>query len=154
MLESSDNPMAYISKKWETIYDALCRGDSIFDQMTNLFTLCATIGHQNDNPSQLENKKGIFRWTNLNLETDVAVLTAIAWESQERDLAVLPNRKKIMDLACEFAEGGMQYLYDNFFEDYMQNGQLIRPDKLDIEFNLAQIIEGLRQQQSVNGVVP
>lgn len=53
-----------------------------------------------------------------------------------------------MDFAYEFAEGGMQYLYDNFFEDYIQNGQLIRPDKLDIEFNLAQIIEGLRQQNS------
>ena len=33
--------------------------------------------------------------------------------------------------------------------DYMQKGQLIRPEKLDIEFNLAQIIEGLRQKQSV-----
>lgn len=149
MLESSDNPMAYISKKWETIYDVLCRGDSIFDQMTDLFTLCAAIGHQNQEPMQPENKKGVFRWTNLNSETNVSVLTAIAWDTQERELVVLSDRRKIMDIASEFAEGGMQYLYDNFFEDYMQDGQLIRPEKLDIEFNLAQIIEGLRQKQSV-----
>jgi len=149
MLESSDNPMAYISKKWETIYDVLCRGDSIFDQMTDLFTLCAAIGHQNQEPVQLENKKGIFRWTNLNSETNVSVLTAIAWDARKRELAALSDKRKIMDIASEFAEGGMQYLYDNFFEDYMQNGQLIRPEKLDIEFNLAQIIEGLRQKQSV-----
>lgn len=44
MLESSDNPMAYISKRWEFIYDVLCHGDSVFDQMTNLFTFCAAIG--------------------------------------------------------------------------------------------------------------
>ena len=149
MLESSDNPMAYISKKWETIYDVLCRGDSIFDQMTDLFTLCAAIGYQNQEPMQLENKKGIFRWTNLNSETNVSVLTAIAWDTQERELVVLSDRRKIMDIASEFGEGGMQYLYDNFFEDYMQDGQLIRPEKLDIEFNLAQIIEGMRQKQSV-----
>ena len=149
MFESPDNPMAYINKKWGNIYDELCRGDSIFDQMTNLFTLCAAIGHLNGKQKQLENKKGIFRWTNLNSESDISVLTAIAWDSSERDLSVLEDKRKIMDIACRFAEGGMRYLYSNFFEDHMQNGQLLRPEKLDIEFNLAQIIEGLRQQQSV-----
>ena len=54
-----------------------------------------------------------------------------------------------MDIACDYAEGGMQYLNDIYFEDYIQDGQLIRPEKLDIEFSLAQIIEGLRQNQSV-----
>lgn len=148
MLESSDNPMAYISKKWESIYDVLCRGDSIFDQMTNLFTLCAAIGHLDGAQKQLENKKGIFRWTNLNSESDISVLTAVAWDSNERDLSVLEDKRQIMDIACRFAEGGMRYLYSNFFEDHIQDGQLLRPEKLDIEFNLAQIIEGLRQKQS------
>lgn len=149
MLEQSDNPMAYINKNWENIYDVLCRGDSIFDQMTNLFTLCAAIGHQNGMDIKPENRKGIFRWTNLNAESDISVLTTIAWDSQKRDLAVLSDRKKIMDIACDYAEGGMQYLYENYFEDYVQDGQLLRPEKLDIEFSLAQIIEGLRQNQSV-----
>jgi len=54
-----------------------------------------------------------------------------------------------MDIACNFPEGGMRYLFDNFFENYMQDGQLLRAEKLDIEFDLAQIIEGLRQRQSV-----
>ncbi|MCK5323202.1 MAG: hypothetical protein KAJ45_03605 [Desulfobulbaceae bacterium] len=149
MLETSDNPMAYISKRWESLYDVLCRGDSVFDQMTNLFTLCATIGHLNGEEKQPENKKGIFRWINLNSETEVSILTAIAWDARERELALLPDKRKIMDIVCGFAEGGMQYLHDNFFEDHMQDGQLLRPEKLDIEFNLAQIVEGLRQKQSV-----
>lgn len=149
MQETSDNPMAYISKRWESIYDVLCRGDSVFDQMTNLFTLCATIGHLNGEKTQPENKKGIFRWINLNSETEVSILTAIAWDARERELAVLADKRNIMDITCDFAEGGMQYLYDNFFEDHMQDGQLLRPEKLDIEFNLAQIVEGLRQKQSV-----
>ena len=35
---------------------------------------------------------------------------------------------------------------DNFFEDCMQDGQLIRPEKLDIEFSLAQIVEGVKAE--------
>ncbi|NVM20272.1 MAG: hypothetical protein HWN68_00645 [Desulfobacterales bacterium] len=149
MQETSDNPMAHISKRWESIYDVLCRGDSIFDQMTNLFTLCAAIGHLNGEEKQPENKKGIFRWTNLNSEIGVSILTAIAWDARDRELAILTDKRRIMDIACDFAEGGMQYLYDNFFEDHMQDGQLLRPEKLDVEFNLAQIVEGLRQKQSM-----
>ena len=103
MLETSDNPMAYISKRWESLYDVLCRGDSVFDQMTNLFTLCATIGHLNGEENQPENKKGIFRWINLNSETEVSILTAIAWDARERELALLPDKRKIMDIVCGFA---------------------------------------------------
>ncbi len=149
MLESTENPMAHISKRWESLYDVLCKRDSIFDQMTNLFTLCATIGHLNGEEKTPVDKKGIFRWSNLNPETDVSILTAMAWDARERDLAILADKRRIMEIACDYAESGMQYLYDNFFEDYMQDGQLLRPEKLDIEFNLAQIIEGLRQKQSL-----
>ena len=149
MSEASDNPSAYISKKWEGIYDVLCRRESVFDQMTNLFTLCAAIGYQNDNRLQLENRKDIFKWVSLNPENDIPVLTAIAWSAEDRDLVVLSDRKKIIEIACEFSEAGMQYFYENFFEDHMQDGRINNPDKLNIEFNLAQIIEGLRQQQSL-----
>jgi hypothetical protein len=149
MSDSSGHLQIYISKKWETIYDVLCRGDSVFTQTGPLFTLCATIGHLTKSAKPLENRKAVTRWLNLNAERDIAVLATIAWDSQHRDLAVLADNEKIRDLACEFAEGGMQYLHDNFFEDYMQDGQLIGHKKLDIELNLAQIVEGLRQQQSV-----
>ncbi len=142
--------MAYINIKWENIYDALCRGgDSIFDQMTSLFTLCAAIGHLNQNSKMFDKKQGKFRWVNLNQETETTILSAIAWDHKKRNLQILSDKKLILEIASEYAEGGMQYLYENFFEDYMVNGQLNRPDKLDIEFNLAQIIEGLRQQQSI-----
>lgn len=149
MLESNENPMAYISKRWESLYDVLCRGDSVFDQMTNLFTLCATIGHLNGDEKKPVDKKGIFRWSNLNSESDISIMTALAWDARERDLCILSDKKRVIDIACDYAESGMQYLYDNFFEDYMQDGQLLRPEKLEIEFNLAQIVEGLRQKQSV-----
>ena len=152
MSELFENPMAYIGDKWEDIYKKLCKNEdsgisSVFDQMTSLFTLCASIGHLNQTSKKLEKSKGIFRWSNLNQEREVSVLTAIAWDSQGRDLSVLENKKRIMELACDYAEAGMQYLYDNFFEDHMHDGQLGRIDKLDVEFNLAQILEGLRQKQ-------
>lgn len=149
MSESTENPMAYISKRWESLYEVLCKRDSVFDQMTNFFTLCAAIGHLNGEVKAPVDKKGIFRWSNLNSETEVSILTAMAWDARERDLSVLVDKKRIMDIASDYAESGMQYLYDNFFEDYMQDGQLLRPEKLDIEFNLAQIVEGLRQKQSI-----
>lgn len=151
MIQQSDNPSAYISKKWENIYETLCRGgDKIFSQMTNLFVLCASIGYVNDSKHPLDkNKKDIFRWINLNIEEDVTILTAIAWDTKQRDLAVLPDRKIIINVASEFAEGGIQYLHDNYFEDYMQDGQLICSKNLDIEFDLAEIVEGLRKKQSI-----
>ncbi len=63
MSEQSDNPMAYIDKRWENIYEVLCRGENaVFDQMTNLFTLSVSIGHLNQESKSLDNRKGVFRW--------------------------------------------------------------------------------------------
>ena len=148
-MDASDNPTAYISEKWKGIYEDLCKGDTIFEQMTNLFTLCAAIGHQNQKHDELKNKKDIFKWVNLNAETDIPILTAIAWDYEKRDLAVLSDQRKIIEITSEFSEGGMQYLFENFFEDHMQDGRINRPAILDIEFNLAQIIEGIRQKRSL-----
>ncbi len=57
--------------------------------------------------------------------------------------------KEILDVASEYAEGGMVYLNDMYFEDYLENNQLVLPKKLDLEFELAQIVEGLRKEQSI-----
>jgi hypothetical protein len=151
MTDFNNNPMIYINPEWDNLYDTLCRGtDSVFNQMTSLFTLCAAIGHLIQEPRPLKKKVGKFRWANLNQELDVSVLSAIAWDHENRELKVFSDNKRIIDIACDYAEGGMQYLFENFFEDHlMDNGQLNRPDKLDLEFNLAQIIEGLRQQHSI-----
>jgi hypothetical protein len=154
MTETSDNPTAYISGKWEHLYDKLCKGsESIFDQMTSLFTLCATIGHIIERPIEVTKpKKDIFKWINLNEDNNITVLSTIAWSSLHRDLSVLPNKKKIMEIACNYAEGGMQYLFENYFEDHVsiENGNyLFHIEKLDIEFDLAQIVEGLRQEHSI-----
>jgi len=150
MSESYENPIAYINIEWKGIYDALCKGgDSIFDQSGSLFTLCSTIGHLNQESKNFDKKHAAFRWTNLNQQTEVTILSAIAWDAYNRDLSVLVDKKKIITIAMEFAESGMQYLFDNFFGDYILDGQLLRPEKLDIEFNIAQLIEGLRRQKNV-----
>lgn len=97
--------------------------------------------HLNQESKSLDNWKGVFRWANFHSETDISILTAIAWDASERNLAVMSDKKQVVAIACNYAEGGMQYLYDNFFEDHMQDDQLHRPEKLDIEFNLAQIVD-------------
>ena len=59
MSEQSDNPMAYINKRWENDYEVLCRGkNAVFDQMTNFFTLCASIGHLNQKSKSLDRCSG------------------------------------------------------------------------------------------------
>ena len=151
MSEAYENPAAYISEKWWFLYKTLCREESsVFSQMTGLFTLCASIGYSNQTQLPLDkNKKDIFKWITLNPESEIPVLTAITWDTMNRSIAALTNHKEIMDISSEFAEGGMQFLYDQFFEEHSQNGQLIHPEKLDIAFNLAQVIEGLRRKHSV-----
>jgi len=145
-----ENPMAYIDKKWKGVYNTLCKGESaIFDQMTNLFTLCVAIGHLLDATKTPENKEGIFRWSNMHSETDVPILTAVAWDHRERNMDILSRNREIMEIGCQFAEAGMQYLSDNLLEDFMENGQLDFPKKFNLEFALAQEVEGLRQRKSI-----
>ena len=150
--EQSENPSFYISEEWETIYDTLClRGKSlndyyIFEQMTGLFTLCASIGSLNNSKIQVVRRKDIFKWVSLDNE-EVPLLTAIAWDFSGRDNSIFNDRKKISEVTTEYANGGAKYLSENYFDDFMQEGKLINPEKLDIEFHLAEIIEGLRIKQ-------
>lgn len=151
-IEFSENPTFYVSDKWRFIYETLCRrgrsGDTyyVFEQMTGLFTLCSAIGFINQERFSLEKRKDIFKWSSLENENEVPLLTSIAWETSNRNTAILSDRKQIADICVEFAEGGIKYLFDQFFEDHVQDGQIVNPQNLGIEFSLAQIIEGLRQK--------
>lgn len=151
MSESYENPIALINIQWKGIYDALCKGgDTVFDQSANLFTLCATIGHLLNQPKEFEKKHQLFRWTSLNQQTEVSILSAIAWDAKGQDLSILSNRREIINISMKYAEGGMHYLYDAFFIDHcIDYYELQNPDKLDIEYNLAQIIEGLRRTKNI-----
>ncbi len=122
MDETSTNPAVYISQKWWFLYETLCRGeDSVFSQMTGLFTLCASIGYNEQKRHELEKpKKDIFKWMTLNQETEIPVLTSITWEIMERNTAFLTDRKQIIEISQEFAEGGMQYLHDHFLKRFSQ----------------------------------
>ena len=150
--EHSENPGFYISEEWDTIYSTLCRrgvslsGYYIFEQMTGLFTLCASIGSLNNSKIQVVRRKDIFKWVSLDNE-EVPLLTAIAWDFSGKDNSIFNDRKKISEVTTEYANGGAKYLSENFFEDYMQEGKLINPEKLNIEFSLGEIIEGLRRMQ-------
>ena len=148
MTAISENPATfYISQKWHFLYERLCQGENkIFDKMASLFTLCATIGDCHKKEEKLKERKGIFRWSNLDAN-ERAVLTAIAWKSNNRDLETLSNQKQIIEITMEFAEGGMQYLYDEILEDYFPDESNISYPRLELEFPLAQIIEGLRRKQ-------
>ena len=115
--------------------------------MTGLFTLCASIGFLNNSKIQLVSRKEIFKWTSLDKEEEVPVLTAITWDFLKRDNSILNKPKSISEVTCEFANGGAKFLSENYFDDFMQEGKLINPEKLDIEFHLAEIIEGLRIKQ-------
>ena len=150
MSEPSSTPIAYISTKWRGVYEALCKGDTaIFAQMGSLFTLCATIGHLLGESKAPENRDALFRWLTLRSEIDVPILTAIAWDASERNMAILIQEREIVEICCGFAESGMSYLYDNLLEEFMENGQLEFPKSFDFEFALAQEIEGLRKKNSI-----
>jgi len=151
--EHSENPGFYISEEWDTIYSTLCRrggslsGYYIFEQMTGLFTLCASIGSLSNSKIQLVSRKEIFKWTSLDKEEEVPILTAITWDFLDKNNSILNDHKTISEVTCEFANGGAKYLLDNYFNEHMQEGKLINPEKMDIEFHLAMIIEGLRMEQ-------
>jgi len=150
MPEHSSTPIAYISTKWRGVYEALCKGETaIFEQMGSLFTLCVTIGHLLGESKTPDNRDNLFRWSTMRSEIDVPILTAVAWDSCDREMGVLTQEREIVEICCEFAESGMRHLYNNLLEEFMENGQLEFPKTFNFEFALAQEIEALRKQHSI-----
>jgi hypothetical protein len=154
-VEEVKNPNFRVSEKWLFLYYTLCKlGKSkeedyyIFDKYTNFYTLCASVGNALNKRAELESPDRIFTLNEIDKKTEWPVLRAIAWRDSNQ-FEILTEARQTIKICDEYAEAGIQYLYDEFFFQHVENGHLLRPKSIDIETHLSYIVKGVREQVSL-----
>ena len=154
--EGGKAPDFHISKKWLKLYQSICmRGRPrseryyVFEKYTNLYTLCASIGHMIQEEKNLEKPYSPFTLEQIDENNEWPVLRAIAWSKVGNETDIFVNARKVVQICDRFAEGGMQKLYDEIFKHHMQDGYILRPDHIDLEINLFYIVEEIRGNVSL-----
>ena len=154
--EGGKAPDFHISEKWLKLYQSICRrgrshseGYYAFEKYTNLYTLCASIGHMAQVDSDLQKPYSPFTLEQIDEDVEWPVLRAIAWSKVGNRMDIFVDAREVARVCDRFAEGGMQNLYDEFFKQHMQDGNILRPDSIDLEINLSCIVEGIRKNASL-----
>ena len=154
--EGGKAPDFHISEKWLKLYQSICRrgrsrseGYYVFEKYTNLYTLCASIGHMIEKEENLEKPYSPFTLEQIDEDNEWPVLRAIAWNTVGNHMDIFVNAREVVRICDRFAEGGMQKLYDEFFKQHMEDGYILRPDHIDLEINLSYIVEGIRRNVSL-----
>ena len=115
------------SKKYEDIYNVLVNKEHIF-KMSELFTLCASIGFKHNNPVPLESKGTEMRSEHFK-ENQLTALYSIMINSP----LIKANLDNFMDydfvrssfkVIEEYAEGGMEIICRDVFEKNWNGYQL------------------------------
>ena len=110
-----------IEEKAHKIYKTLTEGKNIhsvpFRTMKDVFMWAVCLGVQQGKRKPLTAKKTtIFRWSQLDSQIDIPLLKAIAIVESE-DINILLNRTEILNIAEEYANGGIYELRDNLLTE-------------------------------------
>ena len=92
----------------DTYKDLTSRSDEDmppFESMKNLFMLAMFIGYKDGERKPLENKVGIFNWQQVKTH-EKSLIYALA-VTVTGGVEVLADRNKILDIAEEYANGGI-----------------------------------------------
>lgn len=113
-----------------------------FESMKNLFMLATFIGYKNKKRVPLENKVDIFSWQVLATDEDyVSLLYALA-ATETNSVEVLANRNQILNIAEEYANGGILQIEEEVKE--------MPGDKIE---NLLDLLANLIQDDPTQDIV-
>lgn len=133
-LISSDekSPIIYTSKRSKLVYQTFCTNRNntlgenlpLFDQYTNIYSICCVLGFKNGKRTPLESRESIFTLEQLS-EDEWSLLISIAYVSSNMNNELLCKTKEILDICSEYAETGMDLLMNTrFFKEIYPNGKL------------------------------
>lgn len=101
-----------IEKTKHRLFEELSKGkNSPFESMKDAVLAAACIGYENNSKIPLDNVKKIFEWDRFSPQTDIPFLHALAL-AETGDDTILLNRNEILTVLEEYANGGINDLYD------------------------------------------
>ena len=105
-------------------------GEQLFPNMPAMFVYAASLGQAMGASRPLRKKVYVFKWVSFSEQEDVPILEALAVAKTE-DLAVLEDRTRILEIAEEYATGGVDILRQEL--TYSREKNLERLAKLALE---------------------
>ena len=112
MTDDRERSAINIEKTKHRLFEELSKGkNSPFESMKDTVLAAACIGYENNSKIPLDNVKKIFDWDRFSPQTDIPFLHALALAETGDDMILL-NRNEILIVLEEYANGGINDLYD------------------------------------------
>ena len=118
-----------VNKKYTKLYKALSQSSnirkSIFERHAKIFTLCVALGfnynQRNEfNSGELEN---LF-WSKTFEKHDLTVIYSLAINNDsENTYDIISDKEKMISIAEEYADGGMEILIENVLSEYIKEDE-------------------------------
>jgi dnd system-associated protein 4 len=111
-----------IDKRVHNIYEQLTKRAAEdpesfpFENMKSLFMAAACVGAKCNQFKELGSKDDIFEAMYLDPDTEVPILAALAYH-KEKDIEVLKDPKRIIEIAEGYANGGITILSDQVLDN-------------------------------------
>ncbi len=155
-IQELKNPDFRVSEQWRYLYDTLCRrgkmsrelGCHVFEKYTQLYSLAAVIGYTLNRRKEVKGSYTPFTLNEIERDSEWPTLRAIAWKASGCDLSKAIDKRATIKICDEFSEGGIEYLYQEFFIHHTKDGHLLRPQDISIEQNLSLILKGIKEEVS------
>ena len=104
-----------VDSRFKAIYNAL-KGHAVGD-FHELFFICVCLGHKNSKRQKIKKREDCF-WSSTILPEEWYSYYAIYIHDNAIDLSCLGDDEKIISYMQEYANGGMEYLIEEFLCDY------------------------------------
>ncbi|MBY0358215.1 MAG: hypothetical protein K2W82_09465 [Candidatus Obscuribacterales bacterium] len=148
------NPDFRVNDRWRFLYETLCRRGKIaqdneywiFEKYTQLYSFAAALGFNVGKKNEVKTSYTPFTLNEIKEDPEWPTLRAIAWKASDCNTETILDYRKTIKLCDELADGGMQYLFDEFFAAHVKDNFLLRPKHIDIEGALSLIVMGTRRQ--------
>lgn len=105
------DPMIQIEENRNKLFTQLTEGDMPFTRKSDVFLTAACVGYKNGNREPLESRADLIKWANLKGEGKILLRALGLVEAGDRE--VLAENKKLVEIAEEYANGGINDLYAN-----------------------------------------
>lgn len=102
----------YVSKKYFSLFVEITRG--LFQQNSEFFMLCTFLGEKKDRKIPLEKRYELCRVITLSEYDNIAIKSLYL-----KEFDTVGSYKDMIQLAEQYANGGVTYLIENTLKDYV-----------------------------------